>query len=311
MNARDGVSRWLRFYPRAWRERYGEEMQELILAASGPGSLPWRVRLDLLRGGLREWMRSFGFGGAGVPPARKARAGVLLVLCAWALMIVGGAVVQRFSENWRQFTPSGDATLPGVAYDALIVCAMLAGLLVLLGIAITLPRFVSMMRSEGWRDLRSECTRALESTVLAAIATFALGIWSRQLDFAQRNGHDLAYGIGFLLWGVATIACLAAWTLLAVKAAGRVQMPSRLLKAHSALAGAIAACMLLATAATAVWWGALAGAAPWALSDNPVGPGAAVVGPQLLLGCGLMAIASALALGGAAYALRAGRALCD
>jgi hypothetical protein len=310
MSGQDG-ERWLRFYPRSWRERYGDEMRELILATSGPGPLPWRVRLDLLRGGLRERMRSFGFGGAGIPPARRARAGVLLVLCAWALMIVGGALVQRYSENWRQFTPPADQGLPGEAYDTLIGAAVLAGLLVLAGIAITLPRFVGMMRSGGWRELRPECTRALESTVLAVIATFALGIWSRQLDFAQRNGHDIAYGIGFLLWGVAAVACLVAWTLLAVKSAGRVELPKSLLKAHSALAGAVAACMLLASAACAVWWAALAGVAPWALSDNPVGAGAAVVGPQLLLGCGLMAVASSFALGGAAYALRARRVLCD
>lgn len=303
MSPRESAGHWLRFYPRTWRERYGEELQELILATSGEGPLPWRVRADLLRAGARERLRGIGFGGGGIAPARRARAGVLLVLCAWALMIVGGAIMQRFSENWREVTPAIDQGLPRGAYAALTAAALLAGLCVLAGIALVLPRFLALLRSGGWSDLRALMGRALEATALAVLATLAVYLWSRQLDAAQRNGHDLAYAIGFLVWGAAGVICLAFWTAVAVKAAGRIELGRRLLKALSVLAVGAAGFMTASTLAAALWWGALASSAQWALSDAPIGSSAAPVIIPLLVAGALMALASCLAIGGAAYAV--------
>lgn len=309
MSSRGEAGRWLLCYPKAWRERYGQELTELIAATSGPGPLPWRVRVDLLRSGIRERLAGTGLGGGETPPERRARGGVLLVMCAWAVMLVGGGVLQRFSENWREVTPAADRGLPGGAYDALIVSAALAGLLVILGIALALPRLVAHVRDAGWGDLRAPLGRALESTALAALATTALVIWSRQLDTAQRNGHDLAYAIGFLLWGVAAVACLASWTVLAARAAGRIELSARTLRTLTLIAAAVAVCMTLATIAMAVWWGALASAAPWALGDMPAGAAAAEVTRQLLLAGVLMALGAGLSLRGAGQALRARGAL--
>ena len=70
-------------------------------AMSGEAPLPWRTRIDLVRAGLRERARGLGFGGQGVPAGERARAGALLVLCAWAIFLVGGAILQRFAENWQ------------------------------------------------------------------------------------------------------------------------------------------------------------------------------------------------------------------
>jgi len=303
MSRREGVNHWLLCYPRAWRERYGQEMQELILATNGTGPLPWRARADLLRAGIRERLLSLGFGGAGVPPARRARAGVLLVLCAWALMLVGGSITQRFSENWREVTPAIDQALPRDAYYSLIVAAVLAGLCVLAGIALVLPRFFALLGDRGFSDLRRPIGRALEATALAALATLAVYVWSRQLSPAQRNGHDLAYGIGFLIWGVAGVACLTAWTAVAVKAGGRIELGERLLRVLSALAVGAAIFMTASTISAALWWGSLARSAPWALSDTSIGSPAAPLTVPLLTAGLLMALASCIAIGGAAYAV--------
>ncbi len=302
---------WLRCYPPAWRERYGEELRHLILASNGPGPLPWRVRLDLVLGGARERLRSFGLGGVGIPPERRARAGVLLVLCAWAVMLVGGGVLQRFSENWKKVTPAVHRGLPAVAYDALIVAAAIAGLAVIVGIALAIPSLTRLLRGGGGHELRGPAARAVEATALAIVASVALLIWSHQLDSAQRNGHDFAYALGFVLWGVAAIACLASWTALAVKAARKIELRSSLLWIETELAALAALGMLCATLATGVWWGALARVAPGALSDSPPGIHSSIVTSQLLLAGVLMGGAACLALGGAAYALRARPALRD
>jgi hypothetical protein len=47
-------SREFRWYPRAWRERYGEELLALIQDTLDEGRPTWRLRLSVARGGLRE-----------------------------------------------------------------------------------------------------------------------------------------------------------------------------------------------------------------------------------------------------------------
>ena len=68
MNAGRRPDRLLRWYPPAWRARYGEELEELIAEATGGGRVPWRTRLDIARSGTRERLRASGLTGDGVPP---------------------------------------------------------------------------------------------------------------------------------------------------------------------------------------------------------------------------------------------------
>lgn len=304
MSART-AERWLRCYPRAWRERYGEELMELIAAMSDDGRVAWRVRLDLLRAGARERLRESGLGGRDISPRDRVRAGVLLVLCSWVPFLAGGAVLQRFSENWRQVTPAADRGLPALAYDTLVTVAVLAGVLVLLGIALALPRTVTFLRDSGWTRLRALIVRAALATAVALGGFVAVLVWSHHLDPAQRNGHDLAYEVIFLGWGLAMIVALAFWTAVAVRLARSIELPTRWLRTETLLAASTSLCMALVLVATAVWWGALAHAAPWALHDDATGATASSVSVQLLLSRALMAVATALAAMGAGYALRA------
>jgi hypothetical protein len=72
----------LRFYPRWWRERYGEELEALLSQSSSAKRISWRARADVARAGLDERLRDWGVGG-GVPAYERARSGPLLVLVAW------------------------------------------------------------------------------------------------------------------------------------------------------------------------------------------------------------------------------------
>jgi hypothetical protein len=47
-------ARLLRWYPRAWRERYGEELLALIQDTLDEGRPTWRLRFSVAWGGLRE-----------------------------------------------------------------------------------------------------------------------------------------------------------------------------------------------------------------------------------------------------------------
>jgi hypothetical protein len=47
----------LRWYPAAWRRRYGEELMAMLDDTYGDDELPLRVRISLIRSGLRQRVR--------------------------------------------------------------------------------------------------------------------------------------------------------------------------------------------------------------------------------------------------------------
>lgn len=183
----------------------------------------------------------------------------------------------------------------------------LAGVLVIVGIAWALPRAVAFLYSRESRRLRGPLLRASLATLLALSAFLLVLAWSRSLDSAQRNGHDAGYEIAFVAFGLAAALALALWTGLAVRVARAIELPPSAARIERRLALAVSACMGVMLIATAVWWGALAHAAPWALQDDPAGAAAPLVTGQLLIAGILMAAATATAAAGAVHALRAGR----
>jgi hypothetical protein len=304
VSARRG-SLWLRCYPRAWRARYGEELEALLVQTSGGGRLTWRVRRDLVRAGAGERLRSCGLAGEDVPPGTHAKAGALLVLCAWGLFVLAGATVQRFSEHWQSFTPVSGRALPSGAFDVLLVAALVGSGLVLSGGACVLPRLLGFLRGGGWGEIRRPVIRAVLVSLLATGATVGLALWAHRLDALQRNGHDPLYGLAFAAGGLLVAACLAAWTAALVATARRIELPARLLKVEVGIAVAVSLTMLAMTVATAIWWAALASRAPGALQEQPSGADVSPLVIQLLVAMVLMVVATGLAVIGATRALRA------
>ena len=147
------AGRLVRLYPRAWRERYGDELEALIVESSEGGRLHWRTWLDVARAAGRERLRSAGLGGD-APAAEEARGGALLVMCAWALFVIAGTIVQKYSEHWQDATPVASRGLPSGAFTALVIGAIGGGLLVLAGIALTLPSVAAFMHAGGWASVR-------------------------------------------------------------------------------------------------------------------------------------------------------------
>ena len=54
------LGRLLRWYPRAWRERYGEEFLAMVEDTLDGGRPGWRLRLGVIWAGLRERGRRAG-----------------------------------------------------------------------------------------------------------------------------------------------------------------------------------------------------------------------------------------------------------
>jgi hypothetical protein len=287
----------LRLYPRAWRARYGAELEELMLASSR-GRISWRVRANVVVGALRERLRAAGLAGDS-PPAEQARGGALLVLCAWVVFVVGGTIVQKFSEHWQGATPAAARTVPSAAFDVLLAGAALGAALVLAGIALTLPALVRFLRDGGWPLVRERIAIAGVLTAVAAACAAGLAWWAHGLTEAQRNGADARYTAVAAIAGLVLLACLAAWTAAAVACARRLHLTHRVLVTEAALAGGVAVAMAAMTAATAVWWGAVARSAQPGFFG-----GAHPLAPQLVVATALMLVATVTGAAGARQALR-------
>jgi hypothetical protein len=296
--------RLLRLYPPGWRARYGEELEALIVEASGGERVPWRTRADVARAAARERAAAAGLGDGGAP-GERVRGGVLLVLCAWALFVAGGLVVQRTSEHWQAVTPAADRALPSAAFAVLVGAAACGSVLVVAGAALALPSLIAFLRGGGWPQIRSRVIAATVVSEAAVVATVGLVAWASTLSAHERNGGDAAYTVAFAAWALLVLASLAAWTLAAVDAGRRLRLPDATLRAEAWIGGAVTAAMVAMTVAAVAWWASLASAAPWFLSGRPVGASGGAVAPALVVAIALMLAGVALAAAGTRQAVRA------
>ena len=295
------AARLLRVYPVSWRQRYGDELEMLILDMSGGGRVPWRIRSDIALAGGRERLRAAGLGGDS--PDASVRGGASLVLWACALFVVAGAVVQKTSEHWQRALPAGGHTTATLAFGGLIGVAVAAALLVVAGIALTLPALTRLLSAGGWAQIRRPVTRAVAITAIFAGATVGLIAWAHGLSARDRQGHDAAYALVATVWALLGAGTLCAWTLAATRTAARLTLPASLLRLQARLATAVTAALGLMAAATAVWWVSVATVAPPALTGS-LGARASAFVPQLVVAMVLMLVALGLAARGARQALR-------
>jgi hypothetical protein len=122
------AERLVRWYPAAWRSRYGDEFVEVLLADIAERPRSWRRGLDVASNGLAA---RFGEGGLvhGVEPLRRAHAGLAsLAATSAAFSIVGAAIWSQLAIGWQWSRPAAPGT-------AVAVVLMFCVLLVLAGLA--------------------------------------------------------------------------------------------------------------------------------------------------------------------------------
>ena len=290
-------------YPRAWRARYGDELASLIEELDGDARISWRVRLDVVRAGAIERVRVLGLGA--LPPRERAREGALLVLYSWMLFVLGGFGVMKASEHWKAVTPAARQGLPAAAFDILFVAAGIGSALVLVGVAVFLPRLAAFIRQGDWKEVRRPILRAAMLSLVTAAATLGLARWAHSLTPGARNGRDAAYSAAFAAWIVLLAGCLFGWAAAAAATARRLSLPAELLRLEVWLGAAVSAAMIVMTTATALWWGSLARAAPWFFEGRPVGSNASPLVSNMVVPVFVMLVATILGLIGATRALNA------
>ncbi|MGO8863845.1 MAG: hypothetical protein ACLQRH_24225 [Acidimicrobiales bacterium] len=295
----------LRWYPRPWRARYGDELLTLLDDEYG-GHPPALVRLSLVTGGLQQRARYSGLTGAAAPAADGVRAGVLVVLAAWTAFVIAGASFAKFSEHFDEALPHsmGAHRVPDLAFTVLQTVAGVAGVLVVAGALVAVPALVRFLRADGWSSVRGHFLRALACTALTGAVAAPVLVVAHQLTPHQRNGGLQWYGALFFIWAALIVATLTLWTVFAAAAGRRVTFSKPTLVAEAILAAAVAVAMLAMVGATAVWWGAMAKDAPTFLSASPGGAPGSSWDLWLIATVTLMAVAMATAAVGVVRELR-------
>ncbi len=291
------LERLLRWYPRAWRERYGEEFLALLedeLAGAAPGP-SFRLRVAL--SGLRERGHASGVVGAATAEARR-RAGALLVLVAWAGMVVGGVGLAKTAEHFANAVPVASRTGVQLAYDVAVLAGAAGTFLVGLGALVVAPSFVRFVRRGGWPRIVPALRRAFVASAASAVATAGLAEWAHHLSTAQRNGGDTLYGVAFLVVAVLAVLAIALWTTSAVTTVAAMDLSPRLVRVEARLAGAVGAAAALLTASALVWWIEVGRVAPWFFQGVARGVPASPWSAPMVLSTSVLAASLAVALWG-------------
>jgi len=298
MSARGPHASLLRWYPAAWRDRYGDEFAALMEDHLGSRPPTLGFRLSIAWAGLRERGHEAGLVGDSTPAANRAKSGALVVLCAWTAFVLAGTSFAKLAEHFAPATPLRTRSLPTAAYDAVFAVATVSGVLVVTGAMFALPSFLRFLRAGGWPSIRGHVLRAAGATVALVVGTAAVVAVAHTLTPAQRNGDSLYhpvvwyYLLGFLATVLLVAATLALWAVAVAAAVRQLDLPRPVLRTEAVLAIAVSTAMAVMTAGTALWWGAIASSAPWFLQGAQPGLGASAFDPNLVVTMGLMLTAT-------------------
>jgi hypothetical protein len=156
------AARLLRWYPKGWRSRYGEEFTELLISdiSERPGS--WARTADVARGGIVARLASAGLCGYGPDASRQARASLVsLACCVTVFLVFGAALWSQLTIGWQWSEPDTAAT---IAATVVMSAAMLA--FGILALAAALP--------VAWRAV-SRIGRGQSSGLIGPSALFLAG----------------------------------------------------------------------------------------------------------------------------------------
>ena len=263
MSSSERARHLLRWYPPAWRRRYGDEFAALLTDVMGDAAPSVRLRLDVIRSGIAMRLRDVGLSGDGTPPTEWIRGGALGVLCAWSIFVVAGIGLQKTAEHWQDVVPASARTGAEIAFATVQVVAAIASLLVVAGAVAVLPALARFLGAGGWAEVRRPFLRAVATCGVTAVALGGLVWWAHRLSAAQRNGADVAYGLGALLFGLLVVASIATVTAAGVHAVRRIRLSPSVLRLEGHLAEAVTGAMIVIAAAACVWWGIMAASVPW------------------------------------------------
>jgi hypothetical protein len=238
-------ARLLRWYPRAWRERYGEELLALIQDTLDDGRPAWRLRLGVIWGGLRE--RGHQAKHAGRTAVKRMMAG------PGPSVLVAGLVLAYLPVTLMQSPLPARRWLAAAAFGTVLGAVTLTGAVVLANGLAALPALVRFLRAGGWAKIRRRVAWAAGATTVAGGGLAALVLVSTSYPHAQLN-TSLAYLIGLLADGLAMATAIGLWIAVAAATARHLTLAPRVRAVQLVLTAVAAIMVTVVVAALDFWW---------------------------------------------------------
>jgi hypothetical protein len=297
----------LRWYPRQWRDRYGDEFAELLMSEVSEQPHSWRRSADVARTGLTARLSYAGLGGHTLDPSAQVRAGLVSAVSAVAVFLAFGvAMWAQLTIGWQWSRPNTAATNVAMmvmsgAMVLFVSLALLAALpvlwcvltgfargqwrglagptsLVLVGAALLIVG--SRHFGNGWPGTGGH-PWAQQGLVPGGVAAFA---WASTLSISSYWAHPFAlasFPTAEIAWMAVSPVAMVSLVTGTAKVVRRVELGPRALRLESRLAGAAAVVMLL-------FLGACCG---WIVDGGP--------GPRNLFHAGAIDVAGMVVMGGA------------
>jgi hypothetical protein len=235
----------LRWYPRAWRERYGEELLALIQDNLDEGRPAWPLQLSMIWGGLGERGRQARHAAKAAfqRPGRSDKGVTILaagLICGFGL---GG------------LTPPSSAARAwqAVALDAVLAAVALTGALVLADGLVALPALVRFLRAGGWPKIRRRVGWAAGAT--AAAGGGLVFVWGS--DWQTSRNVSWATLAGLLVTGLAMTGAIGLWSATATATARHLTLAPRVRAAQLMLGAVLPTAVRAMVATCCLWWAAI------------------------------------------------------
>jgi hypothetical protein len=204
------AARLLRWYPRAWRARYGDEFTELLIAEFAERPRSWRRAADVARGGLLARLTGAGLTSHELTPPEQVRAGLATAVCSLAAFLAFGvAMWSQLTVGWEWAPPSATATR--IAMVAMSAAALLLAVLVVLAAP---PLLVAAAR--GMARGQARLLRGPSLLAVAGAVVLAAGSHHFQNAWPGTGGHSWAQqglvpgGVAAFSWA-ATLSVSSYW----------------------------------------------------------------------------------------------------
>ena len=255
---RRDIERLMRWYPAAWRARYGDEFSAMLDDELSGGRLTWHIYRDVARAALGERLRHGGLTGDSAQTEVALRSGALTVLYSWAFLLIGTAGFTKLAEHFATTISPHARAVPTIAYRIAEIAVASATVLVFLGAVLVTTSVSRFLHRGGWSVIRRSVWRTALAGGLSSVGLLVLARWAHHLTPAARNGTNALYGATFLTWAAVT----AVTVLLTVDTVRRTidatELSPRLLTIEVRLAVAVATCASVAVAAIITWIGSVA-----------------------------------------------------
>ena len=252
-------ARLLRWYPRTWRERYGEELLALIQDTLDEGRPTWRLRLGVIWGGLRE---------RGHQAGHAVRAAVK----RWAVSryrptILAGRVDRRPPPGNLTTSPpparAWQATAALGAYWPAVV-AFIGAVVLASGLA-ALPAVVRFLRAGGWPKIRRRVAWAAGATVAAGRRAGRHVVLGRSHNSAQLSTSWPTSSV-LLVTGLALVVAIGLWASAVAATARHLTLTPRVRAAQLVLGSVIPTAVSALLSADIIWYSATQSSVTWLVS---------------------------------------------